>query len=90
MSPNLQGFYFNNWGADATPDKAVTAMEQRGGPTSTQRKLWNCTTTYSPHQGDNGQHNLRKTVAESIPKATLTPRILDSQVTEGHSHIKNK
>ena len=40
MRPNPQGFYLNNWGADATPDKAVTAVEQRRGLTSTQHKLW--------------------------------------------------
>ena len=28
--PDPQRFYSNNWGADLSPDKARTAMEQRG------------------------------------------------------------
>lgn len=28
--PDPQGFYSNNWGADLSPDRAGTAVEQRG------------------------------------------------------------
>ena len=90
MRPNPQGFYFNGWGADTAPDKAVTAMGEEGALPQSSASSGHSTTTYGPQQGDKGQHDLRKTVAESMPKAALTPRILDSQSTEGCSHIKNK
>ena len=45
-------------------------------------------TSHVPYQGDSGQHKLRRMWLLSTLNLALTPKILGTQSTKGHFHIK--
>lgn len=83
-------FYSNNWEVESAPERAVTAKEQREGPTQQSVQGSDEHNTYhTPYQGYNGQHTLRKDVASICTKnSPQTKNTRLTQATQECSHIK--
>lgn len=75
LNPKIQAFYFKNWRADLTPNRAVIATKQRRGPTQhLMQALIAKTPIISSIQGVI-EHAEKKMCTACIQNTDLTPKI---------------
>ena len=84
----LSGHLLYQLGSDPAPDRAVMANEHRKSCLTAHTDSCSSNTSHMPYQGDSGQHKLRRMWLLSTLNLALTPKILGTQSTKGHFHIK--
>ena len=84
----IWGLCYSSSGADPSPDRAVTTTEQRGAPQAQYPGQALVTTPANPpYQGGNGQHTLRKEVANIHTENS--PLTKQRAHTHTHTHVKS-